>query len=139
LQYFIDNNIKVCFTQGLDIRLITEEKAEMLSRVKYYDKNFVKRRLYFALDNPSDRKIFCDKLKILLNYIKPYRVMVYILVGFNTTFEQDMDRFNTVRDFGCDPYIMIYGNRKYKPKIRNFARWVNKRIYKSCSFKEYKG
>lgn len=139
LQYFIDNKIKVNFNQGLDIRLVTEEKAEMLSKVDYYDRHFIKRRLYFAFDNPLDKKIFCNKLQILLKYIKPYRIMIYMLVGFNTTFEQDIDRYNTIREFGCDPYVMVYNNRKDRPILRDFARWVNKRIYKSCNFNEYKG
>lgn len=137
LKFFIDNKIKVCFTQGLDIRLITEENAELLSKVKYYNRNFTQRRLYFAFDDPSMENIFRKKLRILLKYVKPYRVMVYILVGFNTEFSQDMFRFNLVRDFGCDPFIMVFNNRKDIPILRHFSRWVNKRIYKKCEFKDY--
>ena len=33
LKHFIDNNIKVSFNQGLDIRLITDEIASLLSKV----------------------------------------------------------------------------------------------------------
>ena len=138
LKYFIDNKIKVCFTQGLDIRLIDKEKAEMLSRVKFYDKNFNKRRIYFAFDNPKDEEIFCEKMALLLEYIKPYQIMVYMLVGFNTKFVQDMNRFELLRDIGVDPYVMIYNNRKDKPKLRDFARWVNKRLYRNINFKDYK-
>lgn len=138
LQFFIDNYIKVSFTQGLDIRLIDEEKAKMLSKVKYYDKSFIKRRVYFAFDDPSIESIFCENLKILLKYIKPYQIMVYILVGYNTTFEQDMHRFKVLRKYGVDPFVMIYNNRKDKPILRHFARWVNKRIYTIDKFENYK-
>ena len=131
LQFFIDNNIKVNFNQGLDIRLITEEKAEMLSKVKYYDRTFQRRVIYFAFDDPSMESIFRKKLEILLKYIKPYHIMVYILVGYNTEFSQDYFRFKIVREFGCDPYIMIYNNRRDRPILRHFARWVNKRLYKT--------
>ncbi len=137
LQYFIDNNLKVSFNQGLDIRLIDDEKAEMLSRVKYYDRNFSRRCIYFAFDDPNLEDIFVKKLKLLLKYIKPYHLMIYILVGFNTSFEQDMHRFKVVRSYGCDPYIMLFNNRKDKPILRHFSRWVNKRIYKSCEFEDY--
>lgn len=137
LQFFIDNKIKVCFTQGLDIRLITEEKVEMLGKVKYYDRTFSRRCIYFAFDDPSMENIFKNKLDILLKYVKSYHVMVYILVGFNTEFSQDMFRFNFIRDYGCDPYIMIYNNKKDNLTLRHFARWVNKRIYKKCEFKDY--
>lgn len=137
LQYFIDNQIKVSFNQGLDIRLITEEKAEMLSKVKYYDGKFQARRIYFAFDYPSMRKIFNKKIKILLKYIKPIHIMVYVLVGYNTEFSQDMSRFKLITHHGCDPYIMIYNNHKRNPTLRHFARWVNKRVYKTCEFKDY--
>ena len=131
LQFFIDNDIKVCFTQGLDIRLVTEEKAELLSKVKYYDATFTQRRIYFAFDDPTMADIFNKKLNLLTQYIKPRHIMVYILVGFNTEFSQDYFRFKIVKDFECDPYIMLYNNRRDKPLLRHFARWVNKRIYKA--------
>lgn len=139
LKYFIDNKIKVCFNQGLDIRLITEEKAKVLSKVLYYDASFTHRRLYFAFDNPKLEKVFKEKLEILIRHVKPYRIMVYVLVGHDTTFDQDMKRFEIIRSFGCDPYIMIYNNRRDNQELRDFSRWVNKRVYKSCSWKDYKG
>ncbi len=111
----------------------------MLSKVKYYNKSFMERRLYFALDDPSKEKIFEEKIKILLKYIRPRHIMVYILVGFNTTFEQDKHRFKLVLKYGGEPFIMIYNNRRDKPILRYFARWVNKRIYKiEQDFNKYK-
>lgn len=140
LQYFIDNDLKVSFNQGLDIRLINDEKAEMLSRVKYYDRNFSRRCIYFAFDDIKMKDVFIEKINILKKYIKPYRIMVYFIVGFNSTFEEDMDRFNIMRKIGVDPFSMPYKNiNKKNRKVLDFCRWVNKRIYKSCSFEDYKG
>lgn len=137
LQFFIHNNIKVNFNQGLDIRLIDDEKAEMLSKVKYYNRTFTRRCIYFAFDNPIMENLFKEKINILKKYIKSYQIMIYILVGFNTDFDQDMKRFEIVNELGCDPYIMIFNNRKDDKKLRDFARWVNKRIYRKCKFEEY--
>ncbi len=139
LQYFIDKDIKVSFNQGLDIRLIDDEKAEMLSRVKYYDRLFQRRVIYFAFDNPEMEELFKEKIGILTKYMKPYRIMVYFLVGFNTTFEQDMRRFNVMNELGVDPFAMPYKDCKKNKKMLDFCRWVNKRFYKSCEFKDYKG
>jgi len=61
-----------------------------------------------------------------------------MLVGFNTTFEEGLYRFNVLRELGADPFVMIYNNRKDKPLLRHFARWVNKRIYKSSGWEDYK-
>jgi len=139
LQHFIDNKIKVNFNQGLDIRLITEENAEVLAKVKYYDRNFIKRRIYFAWDDMKYEKAVRKGIKTLINAgIKPSHLMFYILVGYNSTHKEDMKRFEIIREYGADPYIQIYNNRKDDKWIRNFARWVNKRLYKVCEFKDYK-
>ena len=138
LEFFIANKIKVNFNQGLDIRLITDESAHLLSQVLCYDKNFKKRRLYFAFDHPSLEPIFKHNLELLLKYMKPYLIMVYMLVGFNTSFEEDMHRFELINSYKCDPYVMIYNNSKKDKNIRNFARWVNKRMYRHLEFKDYK-
>lgn len=139
LQYFIDNDLKVNFNQGLDIRLVDDEKAEMLSRVKCYDRTFSRRVIYFAFDDIKMKDIFIEKMGILKKYIKPYQIMVYFLVGFNSTFEEDMERFKIMRELGVDPFAMPYNAIKKDRKVLDLCRWVNKRIYKVCSFEDYKG
>ena len=92
LQYFIDNKIKVCFNQGLDIRLITDDKAEMLSKVLYYDLKFQHRRLYFAFDDMKYEDAVISGIKKLTDKgIKPDHLMFYVLCGFNTTFEPKLN------------------------------------------------
>jgi hypothetical protein len=59
-----------------------------------------------------------------------------MLVGFNTSFEEDMYRFRKLRELKVDPFVMIY-NQKNDKKLKHFARWVNSRIYKSCKWEEY--
>lgn len=138
LQYFIDNNIKVSFNQGLDIRLINKSNAKMLSKVKYYDYKFKTRRIYFAFDDPKLEKIIVEKIKTLVSVgIKPYHLMFYVLVGYNTTFKEDYRRFEVLDKLGAKPFIMLYDNCRDK-RLRDFSRWVNKRYYKICKFKNYK-
>jgi len=139
LQYFIDNDLKVSFNQGLDIRLIDDEKAELLSRVKYYDRNFSRKCIYFAFDDISMKDIFIEKINIVKKYIKPYRIMVYFIVGFNSNFAVDMERFKIMRELGVDPFAMPYKDIKKDKKMLDFCRWVNKRVYKSCKFEDYRG
>jgi hypothetical protein len=139
LWYFIDNRIKVCFNQGLDIRVIDDEKAAMLAMINYQSLNFKARRLYFAFDNIKLEPIFREKISILLKYIKnPKHIMVYMLVGFkDSTFDDAMERFNIIRSYGCDPYVMLF--HKNNKKLNHFARWVNKRRYTVVpDFNDYK-
>lgn len=66
--------------------------------------------------------------------IKPYRLRFYVMVGYNTTWEQDYHRFAVLRDLGAEPFIMCYEGSS--PKLRAFARWVNRFIYKKYSWEE---
>lgn len=138
LEYIIANNMKVSFNQGLDIRLITEENAELLSKVKYYDYKFHRRRLYFAFDWPKLEPIIIKNVKVLNKHGIPSKhLMFYVLVNFSTTFEQDYRRFQVLDELGCLPFIMIYDKPNAPQKTKDFARWVNKRYYKVVPFEEY--
>lgn len=136
LDYFIRHKIKVCFTQGLDIRLVNDENAKLLSQVKYYDRHFNHRRLYFSFDDPALRDKVWEGITCLSMAGIPERhLMFYVLCGYNTTFQEDMQRFEFLRDAGCLPFIMLYHKRD--SKLNRFARWVNKRYYKVCKFEDF--
>jgi hypothetical protein len=60
-----------------------------------------------------------------------------MLTGYNTTFEEDEYRFCKLLECHVDPYVMIYNLTYPTKKHHHFARWVNGRIYKKCSFEEY--
>ena len=139
LEYFIKNKIKVSFNQGLDIRLINDENARLLSEVKYYDINFKVRRLYFAFDDPKLEKLIVKNVEILNKHGIPSRhLLFYVLVGFNTTFEEDFHRFQVLDALGCLPFIMVYNNRTDDPVLKHFQRWVNRiKRYNSIGWEEY--
>jgi len=131
--------IKVSFNQGLDIRLVDQEVAKLLSKIKYFDDDFKTRRLYFSFDLPEIESQVIDGIRHLENAgIKMQHLMFYVLVGFNTTFEEDYHRFQLLKKLNVKPYIMLYNDRKDKPLLRHFERWVNRRYYKVCKFDEYK-
>jgi len=131
LKKYIKKGWKMDFNQGLDIRLINKENAELLAKVKHY------KQIHFAWDFMKTEKQVIEGLKILFKAgIKPYRIMVYILCNYDTSFEEDMYRFKELTNLGVDPFIMIYG--KADKKIKNFARWGNRKwISGSCTWEEY--
>jgi len=138
LNYLIEKKVKVSFNQGLDIRLINEEKAKLLSEVKYYDSDFNERRLYFSFDDPPIEPRLLKGIEALRDAGIPSKhLMFYMLCGFNTTHEEDLHRFEVLNKLGVDPFVMIYNNRYDDPWIRHFARWVNRRRYKICDWKDY--
>lgn len=127
-----DRKLIVDINQGCDVRLMTDEVAFALSEVRHL------RSLHYAWDLMGFEKQVLDGIKTLSQYIKPYKHMCFMLVGFNTTYEQDMYRMQKLVELGVDPFVMVYNeNEKGDVRLQHFARWVNSRIYKKCSFEEY--
>lgn len=126
-----DRGLVVDITQGIDVRLMTPEIAKALSEIKLL------RSLHYAWDLMEFESQVIRGIKILAQYVPVWKHMCFMLIGFNTSFEEDIYRFTKLTEMGVDPYIMPY-NKQYKSeKLRHFTRWVNSRIYKVCSFEEY--
>lgn len=126
------------FRQGLDIRLLTEEKAKLLSKVKYYGD------IIFAFDNLKDKEIIEEKLNLWRKYSNK-STKLYILSGFESQDEYEIEsifkRISIVMKYGCLPYIMRhekYLNSKYKGMFTQIARWCNQpQFLKKMSFRQY--
>lgn len=122
MQELIDSKAWVDFTQGLDIRLMTAEKADMIRQCK-------KKMLHFAWDNPEDELTF-EKLK---EYRKAFslpddKCKVYVLANFNSTHEQDLERVYRLRDIGYDPFVMVYEKWNAPKETKRLQRWCNNKI-----------
>ena len=136
LQSLIDSRAEVDFNQGLDVRLMTAEKAEMLKQIKITE-------IHFAWDRYEDKDKVLPKLQLFAEHWRKrlaHNVIVYTIVNFSTTLEQDLDRIYTLREMGYWPYVMIYDKEHCARVYRDLARWVNNRfIFGSCKrFEDYK-
>ena len=123
-QQLIDSNAWVDFSQGLRIHMMTEEKAEMLKRMKI-------KQVHFAWDKYEDKDIVVPKFKQFKEITQwdKRKLSVYVLTNFNTTHEQDLERIYTLRELGYWPYVMVY-DKEHLPKghiTRKLQRWVNMR------------
>lgn len=139
LDYIESQGLKVCFNQGLDARLVTEEKAKALKDCKSYYISFKERTYYFAWDlMDNSTAILCGIRRLLEAGIKPRDLTVYMLCGFNTTHQEDLYRFNRLKELKINPFVMIYNNRRDDRWLRDFARYVNKpQNYKSIALEDY--
>ena len=132
----IKTNANIDFNQGLDIRLMTKEKAEYIKQMKI-------KSIHFAWDKYEDGKIIKRKLqefKNITNYDR-HKITVYILCGFNTTMEQNIERIEYIRSLNMQPYVMLY-NKEAIPKgheLRKLQRYVNNKFifWSVKSFDEY--
>lgn len=125
LQQLVESRAWVDFSQGVDIRLITEEKTELIKEIRT-------KNIHFAWDRYEDRDWILPKLKMFkeLTGLDRRKLSVYVLTNFNTTLEQDLDRVYTLRDMGYTPYVMIYNKQSVKQgsDLRRLQRWVNSRV-----------
>lgn len=130
--------LKVCFVQGLNIRIITDEQAELLAKTRYYNSKFNQRYLTFAWDRTYDEKRVMEGIaRCVKAGIPASHMQFFVLVGFDSTPEQDLYRVMKLKELGCMPFVMPY--KKDDPYQKAFARWVNNRaVFKSCSWEEYK-
>lgn len=139
LQQLIDSRALVDFNQWLDIRMMTEEKVEYLNRIKIAD-------IHFAWDRYQDRDLILPKFKMFAEHTTlrkkniEHAAIVYTLVNFDSTLEQDLERIYTLREMGFWAYVMIYDKEHCKPVYKDLQRWVNNRfIFAKCKrFEDYK-
>ena len=138
LKRIIELKLRVCFIQGLNIRIITREQSELLATCNYTNSRFNQRYLTFAWDRYGDGKLIEKGVRICTDAGIPTRHMqFFVLIGFDTTQAQDYERVMTLREWGCMPFVMPYN--KDDPYQKSFARWVNQRaVFKSCSWEDYK-
>lgn len=137
LQQLADSKAKVEFNQGIDIRLVNDKNLELLRQIRLSN-------IHLAFDRYQDKAIIEPRLRKFVektgfNKDKGH-VMVYILVNFDTTLEQDIERIQLCRELKLSPYPMIYDKEHADPIYRKLQRWCNNFIFWSCpTFEEYQG
>jgi radical SAM superfamily enzyme YgiQ (UPF0313 family) len=110
------NNLRVDFNQGLDIRLLTDGICRILKSIKI-------KEVRFAFDNDDLFPIIKKKMKLL----KKYKIYAnfYVLVGFDSTFDNELKRINYLHSNGQRAYIMRYKTCKGNKKYMALAHWCN--------------
>lgn len=118
--------------EALDIRLVTDETARALASVKPQGS------IHFAWDGKGQDAYVEPGIRLLEKHgLKPWRLMFYVLVGFNTAREYDLMRIYKLRELGANPFVMPFD--KGDAYQRRLARWCNnKTIFKATKrFEEY--
>lgn len=118
---------------GYDARLIDEEKAKALAKTRL-DKDG---QFHFAWDQMKDSAKVLAGLELVIKCgLKPRKIACYVLIGYDTTEQNDLYRVWTLRDLGIDPFVMPFD--KTDPYQKLFARYVNhKAIFNSVKWKDY--
>jgi hypothetical protein len=126
---------KVDCNQGLDARLVTNDIAVLLSKVKWI--KFIR----FACDTTASVDPLVAALdKLNKCGVKNYRVFVYMLVK---DLNDAIERSKILKKLGVCPFAQPYRdfntNKEPSNELKQFARYVNhKAIFNSIEWNEYK-
>ncbi len=135
-----EGDFRVNFSQGINIRMITDETAAAIASIRYSDTNFTRRRIYTAWDNLGQEKVFFRGLDRLVAAAIPARhVMVYMLIGYapGETMDQIMHRYRRLKEAGCMPFPMVYDSKNRL--LKRFQRWVVRRYDQIVPWPEFAG
>lgn len=119
---------------GVDVRIMDEEQAYNLNRLK------MKGYIHIAWDLP--KLDLTKQLEAMTKYIKPSKIACYVLVGFNSTMEEDLRRLRTLKRLGILPFVQPFRDYENKRKPsqyeKDLARWANRAwLFKSMDFLDY--
>lgn len=133
------------FKQGLDERILTDEKCELLFASKY-DGDYI-----FAFDNVADAALIEKKIKLARKYTKAVPKF-YCFTGFDRNDKWDGDfwyrdiidlfiRIEILMRNKCLPYVMRfnrYEESPYRGLYITIARWCNQpSFFKKKSLREF--
>ncbi len=143
LEEFTRRGIDFSPSQGLDIRCVTPALAATLAGSPFWNVHRSRRQITFAFDSVKTAARYRRGVEDLLKAgIKAWQLQSFVLVGYDSTLEQDLQRIAIIREYGIDPFVMVYRDfrtgKAGRDRARlNLARWVNRRLYKSQAFEDY--
>lgn len=128
-------NKPTCFKQGMDFRLLNDDKVEQLLSIKY-DGNYI-----FAYDSMKIRPLIERNMEKYRDKFPAWALKFFVLVGFDTSLKDDIFRIMYLRKNDCLPYIMRYENcytSEYKDFYTDIASWCNQVFaFKKLNFEEF--
>ena len=135
LQQLADSRAWVDFTQGIDMRVMTDDLAKMFAKIR-------KKRLHFAWDRIIDEDAILRGLECFSqrNSIGDKKLICFVLTNFDTTFEEDLRRLSILRTKKIQPYVMVYNKLNANSRYKELQNWTNDpRIWAKCeNFANYK-
>lgn len=144
LNFLISTGKEFKFKQGLDERLLTDEKCDLLFSSKYSG-DYI-----FAFDKINEYDLIKEKLEMIRRHTKIVNIKFYVLVGFDSQDAVDIEnifkRIALLMEYKCLPYIMRYQDKNYSPWKESdyrtmyitIARWCNQpSIFKKMSFRQF--
>lgn len=120
--------LRVDFNQGLDHRLLTDNVVATMKRTRH------KGEYRFAFDHPD----MIDSVKYALRLLQNHgikRTFWYVLVGYNTTLDEDLFRLNYLRVRKQTVFVQRYN--KCKDRLR-LSQWANQHnVFRAMTYWQF--
>ena len=137
MDWLIDNNIRCCFNQGLDLRLVNNDNLKRLARLNYMGE------YVFAFDDVRLMGFIDEVIPLVKKHIpKPWKVKMFVYVNAETMHPEDtVKRIEWLKEHECLPYVMrdknCYGSDD-ELFYTDLASWCNQPgIFKKMDFHEF--
>lgn len=137
IEKIVKLKLKVDFNQGLDARLVTDDIAKLLAKVRWI------KRIRFGCDTKQQIEE-CERATALIDKYG-YKGEYFFYCILMDDFKESFDRVNHWRNKGrrflahCQPYMDL--NRKHQiiPLWqKDLARWADrKELFMNCDFKDF--
>ena len=134
----ISKDLKIWFTQGLDLRLVDIEIAKRLYEIRNH------RMLSFAWDNIKDERVIKQKIALLRdagftkNMLRAH-VQFYIYVDKDEEYESGLYRCNELKQLGCNAFVMYNIDNERTTRIKALQCWANrKQLFWQFDIDDYK-
>jgi len=135
------------FKQGMDIRMLSDKKAELLSKSKYAG-DYI-----FAFDDIADRDVIEHKLEIFRKHLPNSTPKLYVFCAFDRNgiyddsfwirdIEDMLERFRILQKHHAVPYLMKYDKYKESPFRDLYVALGSYNapiIFKKLTIREYLG
>jgi len=137
IEKIIRLKLRVDFNQGLDARLVTDDIARLLAKVKWM------KRIRFGCDTKK-QIAECERATALIDKYG-YKGEYFFYCILMDDFKESFERVNHWRNKGgrflphCQPYRDLNNPNQIIPQWQNdLSRWADKKwIFRSCEFKDF--
>lgn len=129
--------IRIDFNQGLDARLVTDDIARLLAKVKWI------KRIRFGCDTPG-QILECERATAMIDKYG-YKGEYFFYCILMDSFKESFERINHWRNKGrrflphAQPYRDLNNPRQVLPQWqKDMAFWADKKqVFRSCEFRDF--
>lgn len=124
-----NENLMIDFNQGLDHRLLNNEIAEILKSLRY-------KEYRFAFDKIDQESTVKKAIEILHEHEIKWS-MWYVLVNFDSTYDEDLSRLKMLKSYEQRVFVQRYNNMT-NPFYTELAGWANQhQLFHKYTFEEF--